>query len=218
MRALEIDTQSVRATLHDGEVLDAKSLVVAAGAWLAGDPALRDLACDLPPLVVERQVQLWFRPHSAELARPPSMPTFIHFVEDGAYYGVPLADPLPLSTREGGLKVCRHHGGSVTAPDTLDRTVHPTDIDDVRRYLRTHLPNGDGVPLSSRVCMYSNTPDQHFVVGMHPRWPHVVVLGGFSGHGYKMASVIGEIAADLVEHRRSPFDLDLFDPTRFAAK
>ena len=63
--------------------------------------------------------------------------------------------------------------------------------------------------------MYTNTPDEHFVVGVLARTPHVVVLGGFSGHGYKMASVVGEIAADLVEHGKSGFDLGMFAPERF---
>jgi glycine/D-amino acid oxidase-like deaminating enzyme len=63
--------------------------------------------------------------------------------------------------------------------------------------------------------MYTNTPDEHFLVGAHPRWPHVVVLGGFSGHGYKMASVMGEIAADLVATGTSRFDLGMFRVGRF---
>jgi hypothetical protein len=69
--------------------------------------------------------------------------------------------------------------------------------------------------LEREVCMYTSTPDQHFIVGQHPRWPRVIVLGGFSGHGYKMASVMGEIAADLIEHGRSITDISLFDPRRF---
>ena len=193
-------------------------VTMAAGAWLGTAPALCELARDLTPMVVERQVQLWFRPEREELARAPALPAFIHFVADRAYYGVPLADPLPLLTREPGLKVCRHHGGEVTTADTLDRSVSERDVEDVRSYLRAHLPSGDGPLLMARVCMYANTPDHHFMVGAHPRWPHVVVLGGFSGHGFKMASVMGEIAADLVEHGRSAFDLTMFDPARFSPK
>lgn len=216
VQALEVHASGVRATLHDGNVIEAKHLVITAGAWLASGHALRELAMDLPPLVVERQVQFWFRPLDEELARTPAMPVFVHFVADRAYYGVPLGDGLPVPTSEPGLKVCRHHGGAATTADALDRSVHDADEATVRDYLRAHLPNGDGPTLMTRVCMYTNTPDQNFVVGRHPRWPHVVVLGGFSGHGYKMASVMGEIAADLVEHGRSSFDLAIFDPSRFA--
>jgi glycine/D-amino acid oxidase-like deaminating enzyme len=187
---------------------------VSAGAWLGSAPALREIAASLPPLTVVRQVQLWFRPHDAELARTPKMPAFIHFVRDRAHYGIPLADPLPLATREPGLKVCRHHGGAVTTADTLDRAVRDEDVESVREYLRAHLPNGDGPALMGRVCMYTNTPDHNFIVGLHPRFPRVVVLGGFSGHGFKMASVVGEITADLVERGRTPFDIGMFDPAR----
>jgi sarcosine oxidase len=217
--ALAIDANGVRARLHDGNVIEAKRLIVTAGPWLA-QPALGDIARDLPPLMVERQVQLWFRPRNEALARVPAMPAFIHFVEgDRAYYGVPLAEPLPqLLTPEPGLKICRHHGGEATTADTVDRTLRDADVENVREYLRGYLPNGDGPVLSARVCMYTNTPDQHFIVGPHPRWPHVVVLAGFSGHGYKMASVIGEIAADLTEQVPSKLDLTIFDPARFAAK
>jgi sarcosine oxidase len=208
--SLQIAASSIRATLENGDVVEAKKLVVAAGAWLAS----HELARGLPPLVVERQVQLWFRPVRADDARAPKMPAFIHFTGDRAFYGIPIAEPLPITSREPGLKVCRHHGGEQTTADALDRDVRDSDVDEVRAYLRAHLPNGDGPVLLSRVCMYTSTPDDDFVVGFHPRHPNVVVLGGFLGHGYKMAPVMGEIAADLVEHGASRFDLGLFDPSR----
>ena len=109
---------------------------------------------------------------------------------------------------------CLNLGPPEQTPDALDRTVRESDVAPVRDYLRAHLPTGDGALLRSRVCMYTNTPDEHFIIGTLREWPQVVVLGGFSGHGYKMASVIGEIAADLATSGRSAFDLGLFDPRR----
>ena len=200
----------VRATLEDGAVLVADRAVVAAGPWLGSAPALREVSRDLP-VVVERQVQLWFEPLDRAAARAPALPAFIHFVDEGAFYGVPLDE----THASPGVKVCRHHGGATTAADALDRTVHPGDEAAVRGYVRAHLPAADGPLLRSRVCMYTNTPDQHFLVGALPRAPRVVLLGGFSGHGYKMASVMGEIAADLVQRGRSAFDLAMFAPDRF---
>jgi sarcosine oxidase len=211
--ALEITASSVRATLDDGSSLTADRAVVAAGPWLArSTPAFQDLARDLP-LLVERQVQLWFQPRDADAARAPALPAFIHFVEGGPFYGIPPDE----SHASPAVKVCRHHGGVETTADTLDRTVRPGDEETVRAYLRAHLPAADGPLLRSRVCMYTNTPDDHFLVGALRRSPHVVVLGGFSGHGYKMASVMGEIAADLVQHGSSRFDLGMFAPERFGA-
>ena len=192
----------VRATLSDGSHVTAPRAVVAAGAWLATSPALREIARALP-LTVERQVQLWFA-HSP-VSR--SLAGFIHFVEGRAFYGIPTAD---------SVKVCAHHGGETTTPDALDRALRPADEATVRDYLRAHLPSLDGSPIRSRVCMYTNTPDQHFVVGRAPGRPEVVVLGGFSGHGYKAASVVGEIAAELVAEGKSALDLAMFDPARFA--
>jgi len=204
----------VRAVLDDGTRLVAGRLVLAAGPWLAAAPALRALVGDLP-LVVTRQVQLWFRPRAPELARPPAMPAFIHFLGGGrAFYGLPF--DCAAAAREPGLKVCRHHGGEPTTPEGIDRTLRPADEETVRGYLRAHLTSGDGPLLRARVCMYTCTPDLHFVVGRVSDAPPVVVLGGFSGHGYKMASVIGEIAAGLALDGATPFDLSMFAPSRFA--
>jgi sarcosine oxidase len=208
------ETHAIRATLDDGSVILAKRLIVAAGAWLASSPALRVIAASLP-LRVERQVQLYFRPHDASLVSPPSLPCFIHFLPDRAYYGIPLHGAPADATVEPALKVCRHHGGETTTASTLDRALRDSDVATVREYLRAHLPSGDGDLLRSRVCMYTNTPDDHFLVGPLPSLPNVILLGGFSGHGYKMAPVLGEIAASLATSQPHPFDLRLFDPSRF---
>ncbi|MBS2014451.1 MAG: N-methyl-L-tryptophan oxidase [Deltaproteobacteria bacterium] len=209
--ATSIAPHDVHVTLDDGVELRARSLVVSAGPWLAADPALEAIAAGLR-LSVERQVQLYFRPHEAFPMTAPALPAFIHFAADRAFYGI------PMHAEHGdapALKVCRHHGGAeVASPDALDREVHEADVEPVRGFMREHLPGGDGPLLRARVCMYTNTPDAHFVVGHLPGHANVVVLGGFSGHGFKMASVIGEIGADLVTTGRSAFDLDLFRPDR----
>lgn len=211
--ALTIRPGSVRATLDDGSTLTADKAVVATGPWLAGSGVLREVARALP-LSVERQVQLWWEPRvpaAGAALRPPALPAFMHFVPGGPFYGVPADDRHPVPA----VKVCRHHGGELTSPGAIDRMLRPEDEAQVRAYLRAHLPAADGPLLRSRVCMYTNTPDEHFLVGPLARAPHVVVLGGFSGHGYKMASVLGEIAADLVERAMAPFDLGLFALDRF---
>jgi sarcosine oxidase len=207
---LDVHASGVTARLDDGTTIDAGHAVVSAGPWLASAPALRGVARALR-LAVERQVQLWFDPAAPEAVRPPRLPAFIHFVEGGAYYGIPPDDAHPSPA----VKVCRHHGGETTTADAVDRALRPADEADVRAYVRAHLPAADGPLVRSHVCMYTNTPDEHFVVGALPDAPHVVVLGGFSGHGYKMASVVGEIAADLVVSGRSAFDLGMFSPARF---
>lgn len=210
-REVAIEGGEVRVVLENGEELRGDRLVLSAGPWLVA-AELRELAAALPPIVVTRQVQLWFRPRDVALATAPAMPAFIHFVGERAYYGLPLAEPL--ESGEPGVKVCRHHDGEPTTPEALDRTLRSGDEEDVRGYIDAHLPNAGGPRVSARVCMYTSTPDRNFVVGVHPSRPEVVVLGGFSGHGYKMASVMGEIAADLAERGTTKHDIALFDPAR----
>ena len=201
----------VRVTLDDGTLIEADRAVISAGAWLASAPAFAQLASRLP-LVVQRQVQLWFRPLDPHVTRPGQLPAFIHFGGERTFYGIPLHGERG---DEPALKVCRHGGGESTTADGLDRVLREDDVEQVRAWMRDHLPAGNGELLRSRVCMYTTTPDGHFLIGALREHPQVVLLGGFSGHGYKMASVIGEIAADLTTTGVTPFDLGLFDPARF---
>lgn len=207
--SLDAGPAGVRVTRDDGSVVEAERAVLSAGAWLASTPALRAVA-GAPPLVVERQVQLWFEPRAAPGAE--RLPAFIHFVDGGPFYGLP-PDPTHPSP---AVKVCRHHGGEPTQADRLDRTVRSDDEAPVRAYVRAHLPAASDTLLRARVCMYTNTPDEHFLVGSPAASPRIVVLGGFSGHGYKMASAMGEITADLVIRGKSDFDLGMFALDRFA--
>lgn len=188
------------------ERLEARTVVLATGAWAAGPDAL---FAPPVPLVVERQVQLYFAPHTPALFAPAYFPIFIHFGADAAFYGLPALG-VP------GVKICRHHGGETTTPDTLDRELREADERTVRTFLREHVPEADGPLLGARVCMYTNTPDDHFVVGAHPSSSRVLVGCGLSGHGFKLAPVIGEILADHVERGGSALDGGLFSPSRFS--
>lgn len=217
--AMRAGRDSVEVDVDDGHSWRARHVVLAAGAWLAADPVLRAFAGHAP-LVVERQVQLWFEPGDVRF-RVPRLPCFIHFGKRGTFYAIPGRDDL-CSPGDTALKACRHHGGVSTTPDDVDREVRAADVDDVRAFLRDHMPYADGPPVRSKVCLYTNTPDENFLIGWSPSSSRVLVLGGCSGHGYKMASVIGEIAADLVvdgDNRldKGRFDLGLFDPQRFTA-
>jgi glycine/D-amino acid oxidase-like deaminating enzyme len=117
-----------------------------------------------------------------------------------------------------GAKVV-HHGSGVYAagPDALDRTVRDEEIAVARAALASFVPAAAGPYLRAAPCMYTLTPDEHFVIGAHPRHANVVLAGGFSGHGYKFAPVVGEIVAALLGGEDPGFSLELFAPTRFAA-
>ncbi|HVR29329.1 MAG TPA: N-methyl-L-tryptophan oxidase [Thermoanaerobaculia bacterium] len=177
----------------------ASRLLLAAGAWI---PALTPGL----PLQVERQVQHWFEAPDRGPFSIGALPAFL-FEEtaETVWYGVPDLGR--------GLKVAIHHGGDRTTADALDRNVAERDVEAVRRLLHARMPAIDRPPSRSSVCMYTNTPDGHFLIDQHPDAPSVLVVSACSGHGFKFASAIGELAADWVSGvpgalRLEPFRLD----------
>ena len=78
-----------------------------------------------------------------------------------------------------------------------------------------YFPDACGPTMSLKSCLFTNTPDRHFIIDLHPTYPQVSFAAGFSGHGYKFASVIGEIMADLAERGRSRHNIELFRLDRF---
>ena len=183
----------------------ASKLVVCAGPW-AGE-----LLKGALPLQVERQTPLWFSSAGQERFSAGKMPVFISEEQRGVfYYGVPDFG--------GGVKVARTHGGAITDPRNVLREVTPEDIAPVREFISRRLPGLDGPPVGSTTCLYTNTPDYNFALGLHPDDRRVTVVSACSGHGFKFASVIGEAAADLTMEGRTKFDLTFLDPARFKAK
>lgn len=183
----------------------ARQVVVAAGAWTA--PFLASLAL---PLTVERQVIHWFDPaRLPEHFSPEHMPISMWELDDGTvFYTKPnLGD---------GVKIGVHHSGATVTPQSIDRTVSAQDSAPIHALLERFLPDAAGALRERVVCMYTNTPDAHFIVDRHPELEEVLVLSPCSGHGFKFASVIGEVAADLVTRGVSAFDLSPFTLKRFA--
>ena len=188
---------------------EAERLVVSAGAW--APKLLADLGL---PLEVTRQLLFWFDPKSGiEPFLPERFPVFIWEPEDGnSFYAIPAHDGPG-----GGVKVAFFRADSKPAdPETLEREVHDEEIEFIRGYLARYVPDLDGEFLYAKTCMYTNTPDEHFVISTHPHYPQVAIAAGFSGHGYKFCSVVGEILADLVTDGETPHPIDLFSPARLA--
>ncbi len=188
----------------DGGSRKCQSLVITAGAWLG------QVAAELKlPLLVERQVQAWFAPKDPTMFSVGRMPVFIHFVADRAYYAIP-------ANEQPWVKVARHHGGVFTTADHVDRTIASSDEHDIRSYLQRHLPGADAPLADARVCLYTNTPDDHFLIDRHPAHSNVLIAGGFSGHGFKFAPVVGEVMADLVTAGRTAQPIETFSLGRFS--
>ncbi|MFE6285498.1 N-methyl-L-tryptophan oxidase [Streptomyces sp. NPDC057877] len=188
----------------------AGQLVICPGAW--APRLLGDLGV---PCTIERQVMYWFQPrHGVERFRPDRHPVYIW--EDPAgvqVYGFPAIDG-PVQ----GAKVAFFRKGSVTTPETIDRTVHEDEVRVMAEHLSGCLPELPGTFLKAATCMYSTTPDEHFVIARHPAHPDsVTVACGFSGHGFKFVPVVGEILADLALTGATAHPIDLFAPTRLTA-
>jgi sarcosine oxidase len=184
----------------------ADRLVICPGAWAPELLAQLEL-----PLTVERQVMYWFQPLRGVLPYLPArQPVYIH--EDAAgtqVYGFPAIDGP-----DGGVKVAFFRRGTVCTPDSIDREVHPDEVTAIAEHLIDVLPTLPGAFLSASTCMYTTTPDQHFVIAPHPQAAQVTVACGFSGHGFKFVPVVGEILADLATTGTTAHPIGLFDPHR----
>jgi sarcosine oxidase len=177
----------------------AAKLLLAAGPWMGS--LIPDLQL---PLRIERQVSYWFEPRSTpESFHPPNCPIYIWEYELGKFfYGFPdLGD---------GVKVALHHEGTVSQPDTVRREVDNVEIQYMRRVLSRFMPAAEGRLRATTVCLYTNTPDEHFILDHHPQHRQVVVASPCSGHGFKFSSAVGEIAAMLLRDESPSLDLSLF--------
>lgn len=187
-------------------VYEAERLIIAPGSW-AGSlvPELAAVA------VPERQVLAWMQPHRPEYFALGRFPVFNAMLEEGHYYGFPVFG-IP------GFKIgLYHHLRETVDPDQLDRGAI-TDQDEavIRTAVERYFPDAAGPTTTLSVCMFTNTPDGHFIIDRHPRHPQVIVAAGFSGHGYKFCSVVGEILADLARDGETRHDIALFRFDRFA--
>ena len=189
------------------EDIRARQLVICAGAWT---PAL---VPSLAPLLrPERQVVAWFAVTDDDVFAPGRFPVFVMQTPEGYYYGFPQYG-VP------GFKIGKyHHRAESVDPDTMDRSVNADDEAVLRGCVRSFFPAADGERLRASVCIFTNTPDEHFIIDRLPGAPEVLVVSACSGHGFKFCSVIGEIVADLVTRGETTQDVSLFKLDRFASR
>lgn len=184
---------------------DFDAVVVAAGPWTPE-------VIEWIPLKIERQVHAWLSiARDADWFTPDRFPVYIRQTEQlGDMYGFPTLDGA-------SVKIGRHHDGDFTDPDHIRRRVGDADLDPLRLMAATYLRGVSGHVRRTLTCMYTNTPDHHFVVDFSPRDRRVVVLSPCSGHGFKFAPVIGDIAADLVLEGATRRDISHFSGARFTS-
>ena len=182
------------------EAYRADRLVITAGAWTGKQvPRLAPLAAP------ERQVLIWTQPLRPERFSVETFPIFNMEAPEGRFYGFPVFS-VP------GFKFGRfHHRGEQVDPDRMNRGFEAEDERILRDGITRYFPEAGGPTLAMKTCMFTNSPDEHFILDLHPEWPQVAIAAGFSGHGFKFAPVIGEIMSDLALNGGCDrWDLQLF--------
>jgi sarcosine oxidase len=183
----------------------AAQIVLAGGAWMRTlVPELADV------LKVVRQPIHWFEPSiHPQYFTPTQCPVSLwEYAADRFFYALPdFGD---------GVKAGVHYEGQPVDPDQVDRRTSPDEDAQVTDLLRRFMPHAKGHLRESQVCLYTNTPDLHFIIDVHPAYPaQVAVVSACSGHGFKFATAIGEIVADLLAGAPARYDLSMFRMTRF---
>jgi sarcosine oxidase len=182
----------------------ARKIIFAAGAWSA--KLLDALGVKL---IITRQISAWVWPKDAAMFEASLFPAWaIDVPGQGLWYGAPLLPDNP------GLKVALHFPGMPTDPGHVAPPQrHEEEL--IRTTIRRILPAADCPLLGLRTCLYSNSPDSHFIIDRHPRHPQVLVAAGFSGHGFKFASVIGEALCDLALNDATHLPVEFLGLGRF---
>jgi sarcosine oxidase len=189
----------------DRREVEAERLVLTAGAWS------QDVA-RLPPgmVVAQRQVLGWLEPSRPELFAVDRFPVFNLALEEGHVYGFPIHG-VP------GFKLGHYdHEGARGEPDSIPREVTAEDEVPLRRFAERYFPGGAGRTLDLKACLFELSPDEHFLIDRHPDSEAVVVGAGFSGHGFKFCSVVGEILSDLALDGDTLHDIGFLRLGRFA--
>lgn len=204
MESWHVTDKGFELRLSDGTHISARKLVLALGAWF--QETLESLGIHIR---VQRNVQAWFSP-GTHAYDAPGFPGFLV-----ARPGLPA--PLYGFPDFGdGIKAAFHGFGELTAAKHLDRTIDPArDLEPIARALEQWMPGAAKTLREATPCMYTLTPDEHFVIDHHPEHANLVLCGGFSGHGFKFAPVVGEVGADLALDGGSPHDIEFLSLRRF---
>jgi sarcosine oxidase len=184
----------------------AEKLIISVGAWASRlVPFLKKL------LAPERQVLAWLQPKRSDLFSHDRFPVFILQVDEGIFYGFPVFG-IP------GFKFGKyHHLFEKIDPDRFEREPNERDEHLLRAFAEKYFPDGAGPTMALKSCIFTNSPDEHFIIDTHPEYPQVLIASPCSGHGFKFASVVGEIIGDLAERGETRHDIEQFRLARFTS-
>lgn len=182
-----------------GAAYKARKVIVSAGAWItAVIPEVK------LPLEVKRQVLFWFTCANASEKRfmPENFPVFIwEYKPNHLFYGFPDLG--------NGIKIAIHHRGTPATADTINRKVSKQEVVEITALAKNHF-DSELQYRSSAVCMYTNTPDEHFIIDYHPDNRNIIIASACSGHGFKFSSAIGKILSEMALEEKLSFDIGKF--------
>jgi monomeric sarcosine oxidase len=194
----------LRVQTSAGEYCTAR-LIVTAGAWageLLGELNLK--------LEVRRKTLMWHACDEPKARADAGMPCYLFELPHGVFYGFPVIDSR-------GLKAAEHSGGDLVAdPLNVDRSVRDTDRAPVEAFLQAHIPSAQTPSTAHAVCLYTMSPDEHFIVDRHPADDRIVFAAGLSGHGFKFTPVLGKTLADLAIDGATKLPIDFLSLGRFS--
>ena len=206
VHAWRADGQGVVVTTDTGQYT-AERLIITPGAWatqLLGDVGI--------PFTIRRKSLFWYEVSNPIYNMESGCPCYFYETPEGDFYGFPQVGA-------SGFKVAEHSGGqTMTDPLALDRDVYPDDQQQVEHFLGTYVPGVSQQRQKHVVCMYTVSPDEHFVVDHHPHHPQVAFTAGLSGHGFKFASVLGEILTELALDGQTQLPAEFLSCQRFSRR
>ncbi len=183
----------------------AARVVITAGAWT--NDLLEQVGITLP--LTPLRVQLaYFEPENLADYAAPDFPVFISHLPEHAMYGIP-------SYAGSGLKVAFHGGEPAKHVSEINYAPDDARIEAIRRFSRRHLPGADAPLKFTRICLYTMTPDEDFIMDIHPEYPQIVFASPCSGHGFKFSTLFGSILTDLALTGSTAYDISLFRMNRF---
>jgi sarcosine oxidase len=195
----------------DKETYTCDKLIITAGSW--SSKIIPELKAKLK---VTRQLLGWIAPSKPEAFSLGNFPCW--FIEDpalGTYYGFPVL-PKEQFGDPVGFKLARHYPGEITDPDFVNRSIPSNLEQELRAILKKYIPAADGPLVAAKSCLYTYSDDEHFIIDHLPGYAGRVTLAcGFSGHGFKFVSVIGEILADLATKGKTDLPVEFLKLSRF---
>lgn len=202
-KVTSIDWQTDVPTVQtEDSQFQGRKVIVTAGAWAGILLAELDL-----PLTVTKQQVCYYQPTDSKRFQPDRFPVFTEVTPDGEFiYAIPAFGSYDTG---GGLKIARHGRGQVISPDTPERTPDADYIAHIDAYVQERLPEL-GKATHTEVCLYTETPDEDFIIDAHPQCPDLLIAAGFSGHGFKFCALVGRILSELVQNGKTDFDIHPF--------